>query len=193
MPHPSTTAQPLRVRFGTLLGFDPARRQKLERAGSKLADVLNSVEFRDAVLAMRFDGKPGFADDRRNPSQVYAAVLAAKERFTARADGEVDLNVELRTLSPKHDDVVGFTRDGSDRVTTNVRFFDRFDSSEVAGHLAHEWLHTLGFHHGTRATPARAHSVPYALGELVERLAGRRHLTPLPRFRERRLAKVRRE
>lgn len=55
---------------------------------------------------------------------------AAKERFTAHADGEVDLNVELRTLSPKDSDVVGFTRDGSDRVTTNVRFFDHSEVKE---------------------------------------------------------------
>lgn len=181
MPRTTTTAQPLRVRFGTVHGFDEARRKKLERAGARLADVLNSVEFRDAVLGMRFEGKPGFADDRRSPTQVYAAVRAAKERFTARADGEVDLNVQLRKLGPQDSDVVGFTRDGSDRITTNVRFFDRFDSAEVAGHLAHEWLHTLGFHHGAKPSPERDRSVPYALGELVERLAGRRHLTPLPR------------
>jgi hypothetical protein len=184
-PAPLTTtdtfdpAAPMRVSIGKTTGFSPLEKQKLDRAMVKLGQVLNSREFKDAVLSHRFEGKPGFANDSRTPAEVYAVIRAAKETFTQVADGEVDLNVELKSLSWFQRGVVGYTTPSSDTVTTNRRFYSGFDESDIAGHLGHEWLHKLGFEHDFKATARRPHSVPYALGELIESLAARPSLTPL--------------
>ncbi|MDP3569143.1 MAG: hypothetical protein Q8S42_00865 [Archangium sp.] len=169
---------PMRVSLGKVTGYSAAERQKLDKATQLMGNVLNSQEFRDAVLSADFAGKPGFASETRSPQDVYAAIRAAKENYTDAADGEVDLNVKLENMSWFQRNVVGYTTESSDTLTTNRRFFSGFEPSEMAGHLAHEWLHKLGFEHDFKATARRPDSVPYELGDLVERLA-RGPLTPL--------------
>lgn len=167
------------VSIGKATGFTALERQKLDGAMVKLAAVLNSREFKDAVLGHTFEGKPGFASDSRSPVEIYAVIRAAKESFTEAADGDVDLNVELKTLSWFQRSLVGYTTPTSDTVTTNRRFFSGFDEGDLAGHLGHEWLHKLGFEHDFKPTARRPSSVPYALGELIEALAQKASLTPL--------------
>ena len=168
----------MRVALGKVTGYSANERPKLEKATTLMGDVLNSKEFRDAVLSADFAGKPGFASETRSPQEVYAVIRAAKENYTDAADGEVDLNVNLENMSWFQRNVVGYTTESSDTLTTNRRFFSGFEPHEMAGHLAHEWLHKLGFEHDFKSTARRPDSVPYELGDLVERLA-RGPLTPL--------------
>lgn len=170
---------PMRVSIGKTTGYSPLEKQKLDRAMVKLAEVLNSREFKDAVLSHTYAGKPGFASDSRTPAEIYAVIRAGKENFTSAADGEVDLNVALENFSWFQRNVVGYTTPSSDTVTTNRRFYAGFDESEIAGHLGHEWLHKVGFEHDFKATARRPYSVPYALGDLIEALASKPSLTPL--------------
>jgi hypothetical protein len=172
---------PMRLRFQKLDGFSAAEKDKLAQAAGVLERVLNSVEFRDAVLSHRFQGKEGYADGSgmTNP-QIYQAIRAGKESFEQTADGEADLNLDLRNFSWFQRNVVGYTTESSDTVTLNRRFFSSYTPAEVASNLCHEWLHKLGFEHDFRSTANRPHSVPYAIGDLVEKLAARQ-LTPLPR------------
>ena len=125
----------MRVSIGKATGYSALEKQKLDRGMVKLAQVLNSREFKDAVLGHTFQGKPGFASDSRTPAEVYAVIRAAKENFTSAADGEVDLNVELKSLSWFQRGVVGYTTPSSDTVTTNRRFYSGFDETDIAGHL----------------------------------------------------------
>ena len=187
-PAPTTTPRapvdtfepsaPMRVALGRVSGYSPTEQQKLGQATQLMADVLNSREFRDAVLGAKFAGRPGFASEARSPKEIYETIRAAKEHFTTAADGEVDLNVELRDLSWFQRKIVGYTTANSDTITTNRRFFASFEPAEIAGHLSHEWLHSLGFEHDFQATSQRPYSVPYELGELIESLA-KGPLTPL--------------
>lgn len=180
-PSPVDTFEPsapMRVSLGKVTGYAPTERAKLDQAMKLFENVLNSREFRSAVLGATFDGKPGFASDTRSPSEVYAAIREGKENYAPVADGEVDLNVNLESFSWFQRKVVGYTTPSSDTITTNRRFFSGFEAAEVAGHLAHEWLHKIGFDHDFNATARRPQSVPYELGELVERLA-KGPLTPL--------------
>jgi hypothetical protein len=169
---------PMRVSVGKVNGYSASERVKLEAGMKLLTDVLNSKEFRDGVLSATFQGKPGFASDTRSPQEIYRAIREAKESYTDAADGEVDINLSLENLSWFQRNVVGYTTESSDTLTTNRRFFSGFEPAEVAGHVAHEWLHKLGFEHDFKATARRPDSVPYELGELIERLA-KGPLTPL--------------
>lgn len=170
--------KPMRVSLGTVTGYTTTEKQKLDQATDLLAKVLNSKEFRDGVLGATYGGKPGFASDDRSPKEIYDTIRAAKESYTDAADGEVDLNLDLRNLGWFSRNVVGYGTEGGDTITTNRRFFSSFDAAEVAGHLGHEWLHKVGFEHDFNSTARRPESVPYELGELIEKLA-KGPLTPL--------------
>lgn len=169
---------PMRVSLGQVSGYSATERAKLDEATGLLAKVLNSREFRDGVLNATFNGRPGFAGDARTPAEIYATIRAGQENYTVAADGEVDLNLELKNFSWFQRNVVGYTTESSDTLTINRSFFSAYTPAEVAGNLAHEWLHKLGFEHDFKATARRPDSVPYELGELVERLA-QGSLTPL--------------
>ena len=169
---------PMRVSLGKVTGYSTTERAKLEQATELLSKVLNSREFRDGVMNPTSNGKPGFASDSRTPAEVYATIRAAKENYTDAADGEVDMNLELKNFSWFQRNVVGYTTESSDTLTVNRSFFSSYTPAEVAGNLAHEWLHKLGFEHDFKSTARRPDSVPYELGELVERLA-QGTLTPL--------------
>ena len=47
------------------------------------------------------------------------------------------------------------------------------DTAALANTIAHEYTHVLGFGHPLYYTPERIHTVPYAVGELVESIARR--------------------
>ncbi len=171
---------PIKVKFQNLQGFSAAEKAKLAQAAGVLERVLNSVEFRDAVLSHRFQGKEGYADESgMTNQQIYDAIRAGKESFEQTADGEADFNLDLRTFSWFQRKVVGYTTESSDTITLNRRFFSSYTPAEVASNLCHEWLHKLGFDHDFQSTARRPHSVPYAIGDLVETLAAQQ-LTPLP-------------
>jgi hypothetical protein len=169
----------MKVNLGSATGFSAAERAKLDAATKKLGEVLNSREFRDGVMSATYAGKQGYASDSRSPAEVYATIRAAKENFTSTSDSEVDLNVRLESFGWAGRHVVGYTTHSSDTLTTNRRFFSAYSPAEVAGHLGHEWLHTLGFEHDSNRTARRPDSVPYEVGYLIERLAERGNLTPL--------------
>jgi hypothetical protein len=172
-PPPASGEAPLTVNLHQVNGFTPAERAKLDQAVVLLGKVLNSAEFKSAVLGHTFAGKQQFASNGGlSNAQVYAAIRAGKENFEAAGDHEVDLNLSVRNFSFWQRNVVGFTSESTPEITMNRNFFDRYSPAEIAGNMAHEWMHKLGFEHDFRATAQRPDSVPYAVGDLVERLAG---------------------
>ena len=98
----------MRVSLGRVTGYTPTEQQKLHQATEVLGKVLNSKEFRDALLSSTYDGRPGFADETKSPQEVYATIRAAQERYEASPDGEVDLNVHLKSFSFFQRSVVGW-------------------------------------------------------------------------------------
>ena len=152
--------------------FSPKRLAKLSTAAALLGEVLSSDEFARAVMAMQF------ADDSgKTNEQILTCIRAGAETLDPEADGEVDLYLSLY-WAPwwKKYSVVGYTYGNVRKIWCNGYWFDRMTPAEIAGNLAHEWTHKLGFEHDFRSTARRPRSVPYAVGELVERLATMIHL-----------------
>jgi hypothetical protein len=59
--------------------------------------------------------------------------------------------------------VLGYTSRGS--IFVNTRFSSRAEIAEIAGNLAHEYCHVLGYgHKGNKVTPYNLQSVPYVIG-----------------------------
>ncbi len=164
-------AKPLRVNLGEVNGFSTAERQKLDQAVAIVEKVLNSPEFKKAVLEKTWKGERQFADNGgMTNEQIYEAILQAKENFTAEADGEVDLELTIKKFGFFQRNVVGYTYESTPEITLNRSFFTSYTPAEIAGNLVHEWLHKIGFGHDFKSTAKRPDSVPYAIGELVEKL-----------------------
>jgi hypothetical protein len=182
---PAAHAAPgLPISLDALNGFSDASEAKVRQAAQALGSVLGSDEFRNAVLSFAYDGKAQFAnndlaDAQGNTvatglsnEQVYDTLLASRETYLGNTDSEVHLDLTLYTPPfYKKWGVVGYGYPGQPQIFMNWFWFDAFSVAQVAGNLAHEWTHKLGFDHDYKATARRPYSVPYGVGCIVEQLA----------------------
>jgi hypothetical protein len=77
---------------------------------------------------------------------------------------------EYTTWNP-WSNVLGYTSRGS--IFVNTRFSSRATIYDIAGNLAHEYCHVLGYgHKGNRATPYNLQSVPYVIGYACREFVG---------------------
>lgn len=147
--------------------FSPARRSKLDQAVMLMSQVFNSPDFATDVLRYPFSDDSGL-----NNSGILDRVMAGAELLDPDVDQECDLYVKIYFPSWfKKWSVIGYGYAGERTIYCNGYWFDRMTIAEIAGNLAHEWCHKLGFEHDFRATNRRPNSVPYAIGELVEHYA----------------------
>jgi hypothetical protein len=164
---------PLKVNLANRVGFTAAESAKLDQAVALLGKVLNSPEFQQAVLGYHaYQGCFANSDGKTN-QQILDAISAGAENFAPEADHEVDLDMQIADLGWFKRNVVGYTTPDTSVITSNRRFFDGYTPAEIAGNLAHEWMHKIGFDHDFNATARRPYSVPYAIGDLVESLAAK--------------------
>lgn len=140
-------------------GFTDAEVKKHEVACTMLENVVNSVEFRERLLAKKLVRTEGLTN-----LQIYQKIMSGAEDLSPEHDGEIDVHV---VIYHKHNKVVGYTYPSTVKTWLNRKFFSKYDYSEVACNLFHEWLHKLGFGHVSATDYG---SVPYALGYLVEEM-----------------------
>lgn len=146
----------LRVVIHSRKGFTEDQAKRHDEICRKVELVLNSVEFRNAVIAMRFTNTNGY-----NSLQIYQLIMCGAEILSPDVDNEIDLMVELYH---KNNSTIGYTYPNTPWTWLNNKFYSKFSQAEAAGNLVHEWLHKLGFGHDS----AKEHtSVPYAIGYLV--------------------------
>ena len=144
---------------------DDVRKDKLERSIQLLENVLNSKIFRERTEAYTYNGEKTFVDNKdQTNAMIFQAIQNASETLTPGNDHMV--NVQL-TFYRASNSTVGYTTPTTRLIKINLKFFDQYSLSEVAGNLAHEWTHKLGYTHASRHNSARPHSVPYAVGYMV--------------------------
>jgi len=97
--------------------------------------------------------------------QVYTKLKAGKEVLSDETDYESDIYLEIdRSYNPG---VIGYTYPSTKWQWIYQRIIDTWGAEDVAGNLAHEWCHKMGFSHESSSTDFRKHSVPYAVGYYV--------------------------
>lgn len=157
----------LQVNF-TFEDFSIEKEAKLRDAIRRLEIVINSVQFKQAVLNHEYNGEKLFANnDGLSNEEIYQKILMASEELQPGEDEEIDLDL---TLYYKNNSVVGYTYPNTTRVWINDKFFTPNSLGKVAGNIAHEWTHKIGFEHDFRNTSRRKYSVPYAVGDIIEEL-----------------------
>jgi hypothetical protein len=148
--------------------FDQNDEVKVEKAFEIIKKVVASSEFRNRVLNFTYQGKKQFIDNKgMTNEEIYQALLEGKENLLPVVDNQMDLELQLYYSWTS---TVGYTTPGELRIYMNTKFFDPYTPSEVAGNVFHEWTHKLGFEHASSHSVDRDHSVPYALGYLIEEL-----------------------
>lgn len=149
------------------VNFTAADQQKVENAVDLLKQVIASPEFKLEVLDHTYNGSKTYVDNNGlSNSQIYQVLLEGAEKLRPIKNHAIDVELELYF---QDNNVIGYTYPSSMRIWMNTKYFNNYLPTQVAGNLAHEWLHKLGFTHATSWSIARDHSVPYALGRMIVR------------------------
>ncbi len=152
--------------------FDATSSQisKIRRAEEHIKRVVATQEFKDAVINHTYNGVKRFVDNNGlTNAQIYQKILDGAETLNGLKNNTMDLEVEMYY---ENSNTVGYTMTGSKRIWANTKYYNNYTSVDVTGNLMHEWLHKLGFKHAVSYSRSRDFSVPYAIGDIMVRLAG---------------------
>jgi hypothetical protein len=153
----------------TPIGTTSSQEAKIQAAEMKIKDVVGSEEFRSAVLNHTYGGKKTFVDNKGlTNAQIYQKILDGAETLQPKKNNAMDISVKLYY---QNSIVVGYTTTASKTINMNTKYFNTYTSSGVSHNMMHEWLHKLGFTHAASYTVSRNYSVPYAIGNIMGKLA----------------------
>jgi len=148
--------------------FSETQTEKMNQAVARIKIVINSVDFKDRVLAHTFNGERKFHNnDGMTNEEIYEHIMIGAETLLPEEDREIDVDV---TMYYKNNSTVGYTYANTKRTWVNSKFFNKYTYAEVAKNVVHEWTHKLGFGHASNRTSSRPYSVPYAVGSIIEDL-----------------------
>lgn len=153
-----------------LVNFNQEEETKVKNAVMIIKKVISSKEFKDRVLNFTYKGQRQFNDNQGlSNEEIYRKILEGAEKIgNSTRNNIMDVELELYHQLTK---TIGYTYPNTVRIWMNKKYFDRYTPIEVADNLMHEWMHKLGFTHDISWSQDRDHTVPYAIGYLVEELA----------------------
>jgi hypothetical protein len=159
---------PLRITLCDAAYFTEREMGKLMDAICILSYVMNSDEFRERVLGATF------STTKLSNSSIYKIIMNANEALDGVADtfgmdhgDDNEMDLVLSIYSSRFSRVIGYVLPESIRIYINRKFFSYFKPWNVAGNLAHEGTHLLGFGH---TSVSDSESVPYLIGDIVAEL-----------------------
>jgi hypothetical protein len=159
------TVQPMQI-----TGFQGDSLKKMNDALKLLEVVVNSDEFRDRVINFKNSiGVRAFASNKgMTNEEIFDSFMEGRETLQPNTPGE--MNFFLNLYHKRWSKVIGYTSPETNIININWKFFRNFALSDVAGNLAHEWAHKIGFDH---RSASERDSVPYAIGYIVEDLGSK--------------------
>jgi hypothetical protein len=171
--HSSEEVPPLALSWEAdvyLANFNSQQEEKIKHAVAIIKKVIALKEFRDRILNFTYKGVNNFFDNEgMTNTEVYQKLLEGAERIGNTSKNNT-LNVELE-LYHQSTNTIGYTYPNTARIWMNTKYFNKYTPVKVADNLMHEWMHKIGFTHAVRWSKDRDHSVPYAVGYLIEELA----------------------
>lgn len=160
----------------------PYKTEKLTRAAELAVFAIATPEFKSFVLNHEYTVTEctgalwwkrckqktykKFHYTNLNNQQVLDKILSGSEDLSPEKDGEFDIEIEVDHKYRRG--VIGYTYPAIPTQYIYKWFLDSADVYDVAGNVAHEMFHKLGFDHEFNYTVAREFSVPYSLGYWVE-------------------------
>lgn len=152
------------------VNFASQDQAKVESAVGLMKKVIQSPEFKEAVINHTYKGEKTYNDNKGlTNEQIYQIIIDGAEVMgVTKKNNRLDVELELyRDTST----TIGYTYPDTTRIWMNLKYFQKYTAIKVAGNLMHEWMHKLGFEHELKYNKDRDYSVPYAIGYLLEKLA----------------------
>jgi hypothetical protein len=169
-----TETKTLKVVGMKITGFDQVSLTKMQAAFAAMEKVVNSEEFKNRVINFKNDqGERSFKSNRGySNEQIYDIFMDGRETLQPNTPNE--MNFFLSLYNSRWSRVIGYTDPSINQININWKYFRNYLPNNVAGNLAHEWTHKIGFDHAS----AQEHdSAPYAIGYIVEELAAKYQAT----------------
>lgn len=158
-----------------------AQKKKFIKALALLEPVLNSAEFKKRVLSYVRPGhtEPGYQknylwrnkSERLSSSQIYDIIMKADEKMIPNTINEMNINSWVKVCKWYEkpltwcSKVVGSTSPSDSKLMKlNWKFYRKFEANQMVSNLVHEWLHLLGFLHGSEKM---REEVPYIVGQIA--------------------------
>lgn len=154
--------------------FRDSDKEKVYKAVEILETVINSQEFKDRVLNFTFKGEKQFhRNNGLSNKEIYHHIMTGEEVLMPNSVGIMNFDLTLYRSKNPWSKVKGYTKPDTMRIWMNTKFFRRtsWTSIDVAGNMAHEWVHKMGYGHAYKHNPDRPYTVPYAIGYLVGDIA----------------------
>jgi hypothetical protein len=172
----STNSLALKLSVTDRQSFSTEQNQKLDQAITVLDQVLNSAEFREAVLNFSHNGVPGFVNNNGLSNlEIYHQLMDAAEKFPVQHPADQVADMKLSIYFPPfwkpYSRAVAFTSPSDPWLHIYNRYYNDAKISDIANTVIHEWTHKMGFDHDFNPTPDRPYSVPYGIGGIIKKLA----------------------
>lgn len=165
----------------TLFPNNQRQKEKFEKALSILEEVLNSESFKSKVLAYKREsnGKREFqkaylwrdSSKTLTNEDVLKIILAGNEKMRPHTENEMNINSYVKVCKWWQKagvwcrKVIGSTSPSSSRwIKLNWKFYAKFEVHQMVNNLVHEWIHLLGFLHGSEHM---REEVPYVVGKIA--------------------------
>ena len=166
---------------------DSNDKHKLLLAITKMADVMSSEDFKDFVLNYYYQSykctgslwnkkckyymRYRFRYNKdKTREQIYNHLMTGSEVLLPEEDNEADIRLKLDKSYKKG--VLGYTYPNTVWQWIYNWFFSEGTVDQIAGNLAHEWCHKMGYGHESKYNKYRRYTVPYAIGYFVRDFDG---------------------
>lgn len=166
----SVQTEYLSVKAESIEGFSGQSLEKMHASLELVEKIVNTEEFKNRVLNFKNNsGNRAFASNKGlTNEQIYAQFMEGRETLQQNTPGE--MNFFLKLYYKRFSKVIGWTNGSINTININWKFFSGFKPSDVAGNLAHEWTHKIGFDH---KSASEHDSAPYAIGYIVREMGER--------------------
>jgi hypothetical protein len=169
----------MEISIGSAAGFTAEELVTFNVAMGLANRVLQSEEFKKAVLShvVVMCEKPrkeylGFVDTVLTNIQVYNRMQSA--------DGKIKVSIETPPWYKRWFSKEIARENSNGSITIKRSYFQQAPIPELVNTIIHEVAHKAGFTHAFYLNYFRQFSVPYALGEIAEKLSLGVMLTPVP-------------
>lgn len=142
----------LRVNVKSREGFTDAELKRHVSAMILVEKVINSLEWKNWVLAQKF------TTTNKTASQIYDHIMTGEEVLQKGVDYEMDAEIEMYYTK---NNIVGYTYSNVNKTWVNRYVTKDYSEEEIAGNFMHEWIHKMGYGHSSASDHS---SAPYALG-----------------------------
>ncbi len=135
------------VKVKSLKGFNADQALRFIAVANNTQVVINSDEFRSAIVTHTWKSVSTLTDTTDTPFQVFAKITAA------------DWNLARSTI--------GYTYPDVSWIAINSRKWDSLTDADISGNICHEYGgHKFGkYSHSMKWTASRDHSAPYWIGD----------------------------